>query len=56
MCVCVFPPLRLLITIGVIWHDMDPIQLVKQVLQLYMTTVIVIINERGLEIGTRRTH
>ena len=32
--VCVCPPLRLLITSGVMWRDMDPIQLVKQVLQL----------------------
>ena len=36
VCVCVFvcvclPP-RLLITNGMIWHDMNPIQLVKQVL------------------------
>ena len=32
--VCVRPRLRLLITSGVMWHDMNPIQLVKQVLQL----------------------
>ena len=32
MCVCL-PP-RLLITSGVMWRDMDLIQLVKQVLQL----------------------
>ena len=36
VCVCmrVCPPLRLLITSGVMWHDMDLIRLVKQVLQL----------------------
>ena len=34
MCVCVSLPPRLLITSGVIWCDMDPIRLVKQVLQL----------------------
>ena len=33
-CVCVSPFLRLLITSGMIWHDMDLIQLVKQVLHL----------------------
>ena len=59
-CVCVFvcvcPPPRLLITSGVMWHDMDLIRLVKQVLQLYMATVVVIINGRGLRIGTRRRH
>ena len=34
VCVClrVCPPPRLLITSGVMWHDIDPIQLVKQVL------------------------
>ena len=34
MRVCVCPCLRLLITSGVMWHDMDLIRLVKQVLQL----------------------
>ena len=35
MCVCeCVSALRLLLTIGMMWHDMDPIQLVKQVLQL----------------------
>ena len=33
-CVCVCPPPRLLITSGVMWHDIDSIRLVKQVLQL----------------------
>ena len=34
VCVCVYvcPRPRLLITNGVVWHDMDPIRLVKQVL------------------------
>ena len=30
VCVFVCPPPRLLITSGVMWHDMDPIRLVKQ--------------------------
>ena len=34
VCLCVCLPPRLLITRGVMWHDMDPIRLVKQVLQL----------------------
>ena len=34
VCVCVCPRPRLLITSGVIWRDMNLIQLVKQVLQL----------------------
>ena len=33
-CVFVCPPPRLLITSGVMWHDMDLMRLVKQVLQL----------------------
>ena len=53
MCAC--PPPRLLITSGITWRDMDPMQLVKQVLQLYMATVVAIVNGRGLGIGTRRT-
>ena len=32
VCVCVCPPPRLLITSGVMWRDIDPIRLVKQVL------------------------
>ena len=36
VCVCVFvcPRPRLLITSGMMWHDIDLIRLVKQVLQL----------------------
>ena len=34
VCVCVCPRPRLLITSGVIWHDMNLIRLVKQILQL----------------------
>ena len=32
VCMCVCPPPRLLITSGVMWHDIDSIRLVKQVL------------------------
>ena len=34
VCVCVCPRPRLLITSGMMWHDMKPIWLAKQVLQL----------------------
>ena len=56
LCVNVCLPLRLLITSGIVWRDMDPIRLVKHVLQLYMATVFIIVNGCGLEIGTRHTH
>ena len=56
MCVC--PPLRLLITSGVMWHDMDPMQLVKlnKFYSCYMATVVVSVNGRGLGIGTCHRH
>ena len=56
VCLCVCPPPRLLITSGVMWHDMDLIQLVKQVLQLLYGNLVVIVNGHGLGIGTRRRH
>ena len=34
VCVCVFPLPRVLITSDVVWRGMDPIRLVKQILQL----------------------
>ena len=54
-CLCV-SALGLLITSGVMRRDMDPIRLVKQVLQMYMATIVVIINGRVLGMGTRCTH
>ena len=48
MCACVCLSLRLLITSGMMWSDMDPIWLVKQVLQLFMAAVVIIVNRCGL--------
>ena len=61
MCVCLYRcvclSLRLLITSGMMWHDIDSIRLVKQVLySCYMATVVIIVNGRGLGIGMRRRH
>ena len=56
LCLYVCPALRLLITSVVMWRDMDPIQLVKQVLHMYMAIVVVIVTGYGLGIGTRSTH
>ena len=50
------PPPRLLITSGVMWCNLDPMRLVKQVLSCYMATVVIIVNGRGIGIGMRRTH
>jgi len=36
VCVFVCPPLRLLITSGLIWYDMEPLWLVKQVLGIFL--------------------
>ena len=47
VCAFVCPSLRLLITSGVMWHDMNLIRLVKQVLQLLYG-----VNGRGLGIDT----
>ena len=50
MCVCPFP--RLLITGGVMWHDMNPYDWFKQFYSYYMATIVSIVNGRGLEIDT----
>ena len=55
VCVCVCPSPRLLITSGVMCRDIDSIQLVKQY-SCYMAIVVIIINGRGLSIGTRHRH
>ena len=55
MCVCVClrvcPSARLLITSGVIWTSYDWL---NKFYSCYMATVVVIVNGRGLCIGTRR--
>ena len=56
MFVCVCPRLRLLITNGMMWSDMDLIRLVKQVYSGYMATVVIIINGHGLGIGMFHRH
>ena len=44
-------PSRLLITSGMMWYDIDPIWLDKQVLQLYVATVGIIVNRCSIGIG-----
>ena len=42
--VCVFPPTRALITIVVIWYDIDPVWLVKQVLGIFPCSFFIILH------------
>ena len=52
VCVCVCPPPRKLITSGAMWHNMDPIPLVKQVLQLlYGNCIYVVSTIKGCSLG-----
>ena len=53
VCVCVSPPLRLLITSGVIWTPSDRL---NKFYSCYIANVVVIVNERGLGIGTHCRH
>ena len=56
MCLHVCPPPRLLITSGVMWHDIDPIQLLNKFYSCYMAIVVVIGNGRGLGIDMHHSH
>ena len=56
VCVCVCPPPRLLITSGVMWHDVDPLRLLNKFYSCYMATVVIIVNGCGLDIGARCRH
>ena len=56
MCVFVCLSLRRLITSGMMWHDMDPMRLVKKFYSYYMAIVVVIVNGHGLSIDTRRRY
>ena len=53
VCDCVCPPLRLLITSGMIWTLYDWL---NKFYGCYMATVAIIVNGHGLGIGTRRRH
>ena len=50
VCVCVSLPPRLVITNGMMRRDMNPIWVVKQVLQLCMAAIVGIISRHGLNI------
>ena len=53
ICMCVCPPPRLLITSGVMW---TPCDWLNKFYSCIWHTVVIIINGRGLGIGTRCTH
>ena len=54
--VCVCLPPKLLITSGVIWHDMNPYDLLNKLYSCYniMVTVVSIINGNGFGIDPHR--
>ena len=56
VCVCVCPPPRLLITSGEMWQNIDPYDWLNKFYSGYMSTVVIIINGRGLGIGKCHTH
>ena len=51
-CVCLRP--RLLITSGMMWHDMKPYDWLNKFYSCYMAIVVSIVNGCGLGIDTRR--
>ena len=53
VCMCVCPPLRLLITSGVIW---TPYDWLNKFYSRYMAIVVLIVNRHGLGIDTRHSH
>ena len=56
VCVCVSVAPRLLITSGMMWPDMGPYNWLNKFYSCYMATVVIIVNGRGLGIGTHHTH
>ena len=49
-CMYVFPPLRLLITSGMMWCDMDPYDWLNKFYSCYMAILVSIFNGCGLGI------
>ena len=54
VCVSVCPPLRLVITSGVMWCDMDPYDRLNKYYSFCMTAIVGIVSRRGLRIEVRR--
>ena len=52
VCVCVYLLLKLLITSGMMWHDMDPYDWLNVFYSCYMAAVFNIVSKRGLNIDT----
>ena len=52
-CVCMCPPLRLLIISDIMWHDMNPYDWLNKFYNFYMTAVV-IISKCGLRIEVCR--
>ena len=56
VCVCVCLPPRLLMTSGMMWHDIDPYDWLDKFYSCYMATVVIIVNGYGLGIDTRHSY
>ena len=60
MCVCIYtcvcPPPRLLITSGVMWHDMNPYDWLNKFYSCCMAIAVIIVNGHGLGVDTCRRH
>ena len=46
----VYPPLRLVITSGVMWHDMDPYDWLNKLCNFCMAAIVSIVTRCGLRI------
>ena len=56
VCFCVYPPPRLLIISGMIWHEMDLYDWLNKFYRCYIAVIVIIINGRGLGIDTHHRY
>ena len=54
VCVSVCPPPRLVITSGMMWHDMDPYDWLNKYCSFCMAAIVGIVSRCGLRIEARR--
>ena len=58
VCVCVYVclPLRLSISSGVMWRDMNPYDWLNKFYSRYMAIIVIIVNGRGIGIDMYHRH